>query len=87
MVKKFRDYSGMQDMFTQQAINEKTALFEAARAKLEEQIHALEAYEDQHDSGLSAIENRNEINYLKDEIRYLEKQYCEDIAKLKANQK
>jgi len=87
MVKKFTDYSGMEDMFVQHAIEERTALFEAARRKLEKEISALENSEGQYDSGLSATETRNEINYLKEEIRYLEKQYCEDIAKMKANQK
>ena len=87
MVKKFRDTSGMQDMFIQQAIEEKTALFEAARAKLENEISALENSDGIYDSGLSAVETRNEINFLNNEIRYLEQKYYEDIEKLKSNQK
>lgn len=87
MVKKFDDLSGMQDMFIQQAIDEKTALFEAARDKLEKEISALENSDGIYDSGLSAVETRNEINNLKDEIRFLEQKYYEDIAKLKTNAK
>ena len=87
MVKKFSDHSGMPDMFIQQAIDEKTALFEAARNKLENEISALENSDGIYDSGLSAVETRNEINNLKDEIRFLEQKYYEDIAKLKMNAK
>lgn len=87
MVKKFDNLSGMQDMFIQQAIDEKTALFEAARDKLEKEISALENSDGIYDSGLSAVETRNEINNLKDEIRFLEQKYYEDIAKLKTNAK
>lgn len=87
MVKKFRDVSGMPDMFIQQAIDEKTALFEAARDKLENEISALENSDGIYDSGLSAVETRNEINNLKEEIRFLEQKYYEDIAKLKTNAK
>lgn len=87
MAKKSINYADMDDMFVQQAIDEKTASFEAAREKLEQEIRDLENFDGVNDSGLSAAENRNEINYLKEEIRYLEKKYYEDISKLKTNQK
>ena len=87
MVKKFKDNSRMADMFVQQVIDEKTAWFEAARTKLENQIQALEESEDTRDSGLSAAETRNDINALKAEIRTLDARYQREIAQLKANGK
>jgi len=87
MIKKTDKYAGMQDMFIQREIDEKTAQFEAARAKLESEIAQLERESDNHDSGLSATETRNDIRYLNDEIRYLEQKYYEDIMKLKTPQK
>ena len=87
MIKKFRDTSGMQDMFVQQAIEEKTALFEAAREKIQKEIDALENFSEKHDSGLSSVEDRNDLQYLKAELRHLEEKYYEDVAKLKTNQK
>ena len=87
MAKKINKYAGMDDMFVLQAIEEKTALFEAAREKIQKEIDALENPSEKHDSGLSSIEDRNELQYLKGELRYLEEKYYEDITKLKTNQK
>lgn len=87
MAKKFSDASGMQDMFIQQEIDQKTAQFEVAREKLENEIRELENNSYKFDSGLSDVETRNEIRYLNEEIKYLEQKYYEDIAKIKSNQK
>ena len=87
MVKKLDKYAGMQDMFVQQAIYEKTAMYESARAKLEAEIEALEKVEDNMDSGMSAVETRNEIRDLREAIRCLEQQHYEELLKLKSVQK
>ncbi len=84
MVKKANKNSGMEDMFIKQAIEEKTALFEAASEKLQKEIDALENSSENEDSGLSSIEDRNELIYLKSELRHLEENFYEEIAKLKA---
>lgn len=87
MIKKTDKYADMQDMFIQREIDDKTAQFEAARAKLESEIAQLERETIDYDSGASATETRNEIRYLKEEIKYLEQKYYEDIIKLKTPQK
>ena len=87
MVKKTNKYAGMHDMFVQKEIEEKTAIFESARSRLEQEIAELERESVKYDSGLSNVETRNEIRYLNDEIRHLEQKYYEDILKLKALEK
>lgn len=87
MVKKSNKYDGMQDMFVQRAIDDKTAIYESARAKIEAEIEALKKSADVYDSGLSAVEARNDILSLKDELRYIEQKYYNEIAKLKSIQK
>ena len=87
MVKKSNKYDGMQDMFIQRAIDDKTAIYESARAKIEAEIEALEKSTEAHDSGLSAAETRNDILSLKDELRYIEQKYYNEIAALKTIQK
>ena len=82
MVRKFKDISGMPDMFIQQAIAEKTALFEAAKAELQKKIDMLEGGPEKSDSGLSDIEDRNELLALKNELRSLEERYLKEIAQL-----
>ena len=84
MVKNTQKSSGMQDMFIQQEIDEKTALFEAASEKIQKQIDALENSIEKHDSGLSSIEDRNELLYLKSELRHLEERFYDEISRLKA---
>lgn len=84
MIKKVNKNSGMHDMFIQKAIDEKTALFEATCAKIQKEIDALENSSENEDSGLSSIEDRNELLYLKGELRHLEENFYEEIAKLKA---
>ena len=84
MPRKINNNSGMEDMFVKQAIEEKTALFEAASEKLQKEIAALENSIEKDDSGLSSVEDRNELNYLKGELRHLEEDLYEEIAKLKA---
>ena len=91
MVKKSDKYAGMADMFeqlnTEQLIAQKTADFNAARAELEAQIRSIEKSASKYDSGLGDIEDRNEINGLRNEIRFLEQRYNQEIAKLKSQQK
>ena len=84
MIKKAQKSSGMQDMFIQQEIDEKTALFEAASEKIQKQIDALENSIEKQDSGLSSIEDRNELLYLKSELRHLEERFYDEISRLKA---
>lgn len=84
MVKKIDKNSGMEDMFIKQAIEEKTVLFEAASEKIQKEIDALENSSEKDDSGLSSVEDRNELLYLKGELRHLEEKYYEEITKLKA---
>ena len=84
MIKKIKKSSGMQDMFIQQAIEEKTALFETASEKIQKQIDELENYIEKQDSGLSSIEDRNELLYLKGELRHLEERFYDELSKLKA---
>ena len=87
MVKKSNKNDGMQDMFVQKRIAEETAEYESARAKLEGEIEQIERASNDFDSGLTNSENRNDIRYLNEEIRYLEKKYYDKISKLKSNQK
>lgn len=84
MIKKVTKNSGMEDMFIKQAIEEKTALFEAASEKIQKEIDALENSYGNDDSGLSSVEDRNELMFLKGELRHLEENFYEEIAKLKA---
>lgn len=84
MIKKTQKRSGMQDMFIQQEIDEKTALFEAASEKIQKEIDALENSIEKQDSGLSSIEDRNELLYLKGELRHLEERFYDEISRLKA---
>ena len=84
MAKKVNKNSGMQDMFIQQAIEEKTALFEAASEKIQKEIEALENSSEKDDSGLSSIEDRNELLFLRSELRHLEERFYDEITKLKA---
>ena len=83
MIKKTQKSSGMQDMFIQQEIDEKTALFEAASEKIQKEIDALEKSIEKQDSGLSSIEDRNELLYLKGELRHLEERFYDEISRLK----
>ena len=84
MAKKIDKNSGMEDMFIKQAIEEKTALFETASEKIQKEIDALENSSEKDDSGLSSIEDRNELMFLKSELRHLEENFYDEIAKLKA---
>ena len=84
MIKKTQKSSGMRDMFIQQEIDEKTALFEAASEKIQKEIDALEKSIEKQDSGLSSIEDRNELLYLKGELRHLEERFYDEISKLKS---
>ena len=86
MAKKANKYSGMADMFeqfdTDQLIAQKTKELDEARARLEEEIRQIEKHSNPYDSGLSDVEDRNEINNLRNEIRYLEQRYQQEIAAL-----
>lgn len=84
MIKKTQKSSGMQDMFIQQEIAEKTSLFEAASEKIQKEIDALENSIEKQDSGLSSIEDRNELLYLKGKLRNLEERFYDEISRLKA---
>ena len=88
MAKKANKYSGMADMFeqfdTDQLIAQKTKEFDEDRARLEEEIRQIEKYSNPYDSGLSDVEDRNEINNLRNEIRHLEQRYQQEISKLKS---
>lgn len=87
MSKKTDKYTGMNDMFLEQEIAEKTAAYETARAKLEAELEDFQRRAYDYDSGLSSIEDRNEINSLKYEIHELEQRYNQEIAKIKSKQK
>ena len=87
MAKKSDKYSGMGDMFVQLEIDEKTAAFNTARKNLELQIKALEGSSSDYDSGLSSVEDRNEINDLRNEIIRLERQYNQEIESIKSKTK
>ena len=87
MVRKFPDTSGMQDMFVQKAIEERTALFEKAKAELQQQIDSIDKSSSENDSGMSDVEDRNERLYLEREMRALEESYLKDIRALKESQK
>lgn len=80
-------YTGMQDMFIQQEIDEKTQEFNEARKKLEDRIKDIESGTNEHDYGMGDVEDRNEINDLRNEIHYLEKNYNKEIEILKSKQK
>ncbi len=87
MAKKSDKYSGMGDMFVQLEIDEKTAAFNTVRKNLELQIKALEGSSSDYDSGLSSVEDRNEINDLRNEIIRLERQYNQEIESIKSKTK
>lgn len=87
MVRKFPDTSGMQDMFVQKAIEERTALFERAKEQLQQQIDSIDKSSSENDSGMSDVEDRNERLYLEREMRALEESYLKDIRALKESQK
>ena len=61
----------------------KTALFESTSEKIQKEIDALEKSIEKQDSGLSSIEDRNELLYLKGELRHLEERFYDEISKLK----
>ena len=77
----------MQDMFVQKAIEERTALFEKAKAELQQQIDSIDKSSSENDSGMSDVEDRNERLYLEREMRALEESYLKDIRALKESQK
>ncbi len=83
MVKKVKKNSGMRDMFVQQAIEEKRILLEVQSEKIQKEIDFLENSIEKEDSGLSAVEDRNEILYLKGELRHLEENFYNEVSKLK----
>ena len=84
MIKRIIKNSGMQDMFIQQEIKEKTALFETASERIQKDIDDLEKSIERQDYGLSYIEDRNELLYLKGELRHLEENLYSEISRLKA---
>ena len=61
----------------------KTALFESTSEKIQKEIDALEKSIEKQDSGLSSIEDRNELLYLRGELRHLEENFYAEMAKLK----
>jgi len=83
MTKKITKHYEMQDMFIQQAITEKTALFEVASEKIQKEIDSLETSLENHDSGLSSVEDRNELLFLKGELRHLEERFYDEVSRLK----
>ena len=84
MIKKVNKNSGMEDMFIKQAIEEKTALFEAASEKIQKEIDEIENSSEKDDSGLSSVEDRNEVLFLKTELRHLEENFYSEISKLQS---
>ena len=87
MVKKSDRYAGMQDMFLQQEIDERTAAFNAARAKLEIELFEAEQNLNHCDSGQSVTEARNERYAIEREMRLLEERYNQEISELKSKSK
>ena len=84
MAKKIDKFSGMKDMFAKQESDDKIRAFEIAKAKLEQEIRVLESgIDNEYDNGLGTIEDRNELNALNNELRYINEQ----IAKLRTNNK
>ena len=83
MTKKITKHYEMQDMFIQQAITEKTALFEAASEKIQKEIDEIENSSEKDDSGLSSVEDRNEVLFLKSELRHLEERFYDEVSRLK----
>ena len=83
MVKKVNRNGYTEDMFLKQAIEEKAALFEAASEKIQKEIDALEISFEKNDSGLSSVEDRNELLLLRSELRHLEENFYSEISKLK----
>ena len=83
MIKKINNNSGMADLFIQQAIAEKTVLFETKSEKIQKEIDALENSIKKQDSGLSSVEDRNELLYLKGELRHLEQTFYNAISTLR----
>ena len=84
MAEKSDKFSGMKDMFAKQESDDKIRAFEIAKAKLEQEISVLESsIDNEYDNGLGTIEDRNELNALNNELRYINEQ----IAKLRTNNK
>ena len=84
MTKKITKHYEMQDMFIKQAIEEKTALFEAASEKIQKEIDEIENSSEKDDNGLSSVEDRNEVLFLKSELRHLEENFYSEITKLQS---
>ena len=87
MIKRVNKSSGMQDMFVLQEIKEKTILFENDCEKIQKEIDELENSIEKQDSGLSSVEDRNELLCLKSELRHLEERFYDELYKLKARNK
>jgi len=87
MTKKIKPVAGVQALSAQQLIDEERACFEANRARLENEISILERDNDEYDAGQSAVETREEIRYLNDEIRFLEQKYYQRIMQIKSQQR
>ena len=81
-----RDTTGMKDMF-EEAKKDVLARIDAKIAELQKQIYSLEHSTNQYDSGLSDVEDRNEINAIRNEIRALEEERARKIVELSTNQK
>jgi hypothetical protein len=87
MAKKSDRSTGMADMFIQQEIEERTAAFNAAHARLERELFEAEQNLSHCDHGQSITEARNERNAIENEIRLLETTYNQEIAALKNRSK
>lgn len=57
------------------AKEEETDRYQRARREIERQIESLEKHQEHFDSGLSDIEDRNEIRALQRELEYLDREH------------
>lgn len=71
------------DVF-EQAIKDKTIAYEKARNEILEKMDMIEyGSHNEYDSGLTDIEDRNELNFLRSQLNQLEKDYQAQIEGLK----
>ena len=79
-----RDTSGMKDMF-EEAKKDVLARIDAKIAELQGMISVLEHSVNEYDGGRGDVEDRNEINAMRNEIRALEAERAKKIAELSTN--